>query len=863
MSPLNKARSRTSAWLSAVMGIQGIVCVLWLLYKQSLLATQVYPLYWLTLMLLGLGSLTLLAWAITAHTANRFTHWFWKQIQWLCKHFYPWVFASALASFIIISSLIILHFSDKDPLLNSLAPVLSTFFFLILLDLIIVYILRVKKPHLRGGDKALRIALLALVSVWLLAFFTRLGLAPDKWFWNVAGVPVLLNQAAAILLAALLGEQLLKWATKKVRGKPGLQKGLLVLTCFLIWFLTACFWLSAPIAETVFVEGPWLPNQDYVPHSDAAIIDLGAQYMIIGEGLEKTLFTDKPLYTFFLGVLHSLSGESYLKTTNLQILVLALLPVLLYLFGRQLGGDFLGFAAAGFGTVKEFNAIFGMWQISVSNSRLYMSELPLTLLLVAFAFHLFRWFSKAETPGKAPLIAGGLLGFATMVRTNPVIFLLLVPLFALAVYRACIRNWWPTIRLFLLGLLLAIGPWLLYNQIRYGANPIYYKIDSVVRTRVLQQPQQMAPTGMWVEAPLLFTNYRETLFDERVETEETLPEIPPSNQNSAETVPPAESTPTLQLPLIASTPASDTDAGLETFSVLNLAGHFLNNQIKSLFILPFQAYPLELAPVLNLPYWKEPILWDGDLPFDHSLAFGVNLLLIALGLSYAWQSFSWAGLVPLLINIGYFTANALGRTSGSRYLLPADWTVWLYWLLGIYAILASFRSPLKTLPLSEYHRGKKSTWSIALVLFLAGALLPIVNLAYPKLYTQTDKFENFKRLPLDLVYEEIELTPERVENLLMKPGSEVVYGKMIYLRYGDNWLTNSRGYIFEVLSPGFTEVFLPTYEPPLEPIPSGEDVVAIGCKRAGYLEAYLAYLPSQNRLLHLGFPWEDSFCDTP
>jgi hypothetical protein len=97
-----------------------------------------------------------------------------------------------------------------------------------------------------------------------------------------------------------------------------------------------------------------------------------------------------------------------------------------------------------------------------------------------------------------------------------------------------------------------------------------------------------------------------------------------------------------------------------------VAGHFLNNEIKALFVIPFQLYPLELTPVLSQDYWDEPVTWQGEMPLSTGLAFAGNLTLIGLGISAAWQKNRLPGLIPLLINVGYYLSNALGRTSGSR-----------------------------------------------------------------------------------------------------------------------------------------------------------------------------------------------------
>jgi len=85
---------------------------------------------------------------------------------------------------------------------------------------------------------------------------------------------------------------------------------------------------------------------------------------------------------------------------------------------------------AAFAIIKEHNALIATFKISVSNSRLYMTEFPTSIMMLALGLLVFLWFRK---PGKKYLIiaAGGVLGFATMIRSNP---LVLLPLLLLAAF---------------------------------------------------------------------------------------------------------------------------------------------------------------------------------------------------------------------------------------------------------------------------------------------------------------------------------------------------------------------------------------------------------------------------------------------
>jgi len=56
---------------------------------------------------------------------------------------------------------------------------------------------------------------------------------------------------------------------------------------------------------------------------------------------------------------------------------------------------------AAFAIIKEHNALIATFKISVSNSRLYMTEFPTSIMMLALGLLVFLWFRK---PGKKYLI---------------------------------------------------------------------------------------------------------------------------------------------------------------------------------------------------------------------------------------------------------------------------------------------------------------------------------------------------------------------------------------------------------------------------------------------------------------------------
>ncbi|MEL7645489.1 MAG: hypothetical protein AAGU04_04370 [Anaerolineaceae bacterium] len=743
-----------------------------------------------------------------------------------------WIFPVGLSIYLLATTAIILVWGADNPFLIRIAEPLGRWFFLAALQALLVFFFISEQKYSQGYKKPAAIILAVFALVWLLALSTRIGLEPDNRYWNVAGVPVLMNQLGLILLLALFGIFLYGLLTRMPAKNPHRREILLdFLACLILFAGAAWFWQQAPFSNSFFAEGKFPPNQDFYPYSDAALTDLGGQYMLIGKGLEYPYFTEKPLYALFLGLLHKFVGQNYLAVTSWQMIFFAVFPVLLYLLGKQLHNRLFGLSVALFSIAKEYNAIFSTFKISVSNSRLYLSEFPTMILMALLAIALVAWFKRPDKMSASALLAGGVLGLAVMVRTNPLLLIPTILLFALWVYRRDLKRYWSSALLFLCGILLVLGPWLAYTRIKYGTDPFAYKISAVIQTRFQQQEQELAPTGL--------DQHALSLLGEK-------PGIPEETQ-------PGEGAPL------------SARLGAAGFTL----GHFLNNEIKALFTLPFAIYPLEITPVLDLPYWEEPVSWRGELPLSSMFAFALNLTLIGLGIAASWKNNSAAGLVPLVLNLGYYASNALGRTSGSRYLLPVDWTLYFYFLLPLILIYengAHLRSEVpeeQKLALNqekEHKRRPLPLTGLAMLLLLMGSAIPLINLSFPDLYThQTQDESKVALLESPLLRADSELVGQS-EQLLEKHSALLFSGRMLYPRYRDFVLNGKEGLILTVLRPELTEVFFSFDTDDLTYLDAGKEIIVLGCQREAYVEAFAAYLPEQGLTLRSNIPDFISSC---
>jgi len=708
------------------------------------------------------------------------------------------------------------------------------------------------KAHTAGQRTLMRAALFALAGfslLWVLIWITRVGITPDSRYWNEAGVPVLGFQILlALVISLAFGVFVSGSAGNKLSFLSGWKLDLLI--CCVLWLTAALLWSQTPMPRSYFAPGPYLPNSVAYPYSDAEIHDRGAQYVLIGQGLNNYEYSDKPFYMLLLAVFHLIAGQDYLKVVQLQALVLAAFPAVLYLMGKSLHSRSAGLLAGIFLVFQQSNAIAASLLIQVSHSRLEMTEFPTAFGIGLLAIVLIRWCKRPTPVGLSVLLAGGILGVLILIRTNPLFLLPFVILLFLLAFRRQWRKWLPASLLFTVGVLLVISPWFFLIRTPEGQFFIEYKIGAVFSLR----------------------------YDETV--------VEPSGNPSR---PPAETQPTLAptatmppTPAVKSgaSPGNAVDAvsrlGSRVLSALKFTpGHFVHNLIMAALILPtsteYNAVSF-LDQDLQAAYWKTP--WDGHLPFENALVFYGMLAILALGIAAAWHSARLAGLVPLILLVGYTLSNALGRTSGSRYLVPVDWVILFYFALGCIQLgmwaAVLLRSPYETAlastaPLAPAVLKRSASpsphplpgtstqgwWRVpepgrlvlgAAALGLVGSSLIWFGSLFPLRYPPLPAPALLQNALARGSLQSAGIAPADLDHFIQDPLAVVVRGKGLYPRFYDaeEGEPSSRvsafsatGYprlILHVVGPATTWVLLPLETAP-KIFPDDRDVTVIGCKK--------------------------------
>ncbi len=664
---------------------------------------------------------------------------------------------------------------------------------------------------------------LAFLILWAGIAITRIGLTPDVAWWSETGTPILMPQA---LLAGLIG--MAAWTAPRLL--PTLKKYVIhpkaldVLLCILIWLATFIAWQAAPLRQDHFITQPVPPNFEYYPYSDALLYDLSAQQLLLGEGLSRASAT-KPLYAAFLALAHAIAGQDYARTASFQTAILAFIPVLLFLLTKSLSNRPAGLIAALLALLREYNSILLTDTIKVSNSKMFMSDMPAMAAMLLLTLLIVRWMQKPAQRALLPLAIGAAVGLFSLLRGQILFLAPLIVLLALFAFRKQTQILKTAIPLFLLGMSLSLLPWLTWKA---------QTSNQVGLNEAMPRPTNIA--------------YKYTLTDTACEPG-TTPQA--CNARAREALIHFIRTQPLQV-------------------IHFISAHFLHNAAESVLYLPPSLRletPEEL--VTRLPLWD--YRWQGELPPETLLLIAINLALISLGIATAWSKTRTAVFTLPVLYLGYTLTVSLARTSGYRFILPVDWVSLVFYAIGLMQIAAVFAAAL--LPASgttapnEEAAGQqiKIPWKNLLIasacLLLIGALLPLAEMLIPQRYPPLDSKEKAAAFYQSLTTPPTllqQFPPETVAAFLQEEQSVLVHGMALYPRYFRNpedAAARQPYVLFYTAGPTTSAVILPLNSKPAR-FPNAPEAVVLGCWKSGnlrdipnYIEALLVILPEEEQML--------------
>ncbi len=431
---------------------------------------------------------------------------------------------------------------------------------------------------------------------------------------------------------------------------------------FLIWGLSALIWSQVPMERHFFAPGPYLPNNEFYPYSDATFNVVAALAALNGLVFNYHQIVLKPVVTFVSFLCHLITGNQMNASLMVQSALYAILPAILYLFAADLAGNLCGFLAAGLMVLQEWNAL-NTTHILTIHSRLEMGEFPSEIILAGLSLFVFRWLKKGKGQYRYAAAAGGMAALGIYTRYNLLGIIPPIILLAFIIYRKTMRKFVGTTAIFIIAILLSASPWLFRSYQLTGR--ILPEISGAFTAVVVDQRLKPILEESVKDETIILNEPEEYNTGDRAEQIEKEPaplptKIPEVNE-------PAEKQLRLQIH-----PLLDT-----------LGNHFFHNLTALTYILPIQIRfdNLEHLYTGKNSVWADG--WDGTLTREQKFFLFINFCLLSAGLAYLWKKFGLAGISFLILVIFYAASLGLARTSGGRYLVPMNWGIILLYAVSL------------------------------------------------------------------------------------------------------------------------------------------------------------------------------------
>ena len=679
-------------------------------------------------------------------------------------------------------------------------------------------------PIFRGG----MLLFIVCMPVVVFMLYSKFGMYSLEDFWYGAGVPILFFQ---LILAIVGGLIFISIEHKHF-------KHLDLIVFILLFAFTSFLWAREPLQKSFLLIGPFAPNQALYPFADAARFDIGSQFALIGRGIftYNSYFFERPLYLSFLVYLHSIFGQDYQTLMAAQAGIFAIFPALVYLIGKSLNLRSVGFAAALVAMFRGVNSIAASNMIDMANVKMMLTDFPSAIGVALVILATCEWLKAPVKNQRYAVWLGGALGFTLMLRTNALLLLALIPVYAFFKLAPDWKKWLFQSFLIVVAVIAITLPWELRNQSLGGQmyGPIIGKFRAVINTRYISP---IEPSGFVIPnlITLQNTHVLSTLY-----------------QGNAKTEP---------------------DCSSVLCFVLN---HFLHNLATSVLTLPTSLVMDDLRHTVGSnPYWNP--LWDGVFAPWALFFFVLNLFLVLLGISVAWHQSRLPGITPLAVLLFYNLSNAFARTSGGRYIVPMDWIITIYFLLGVLQVIFWFANTLRinwkfeVYDPPEHINNTKPAMANSILVLCAllgiGFLIPFSEKLHP------ERYEHFNIISL-LVDNEQTLSPagldmQAISSFQQNNEAAVLIGRALYPRYYKKDQGEPIFYptlnmpfprtTFTLIGPdGENGVILPGEVPTY--FPHATDVLVIGCRNTDYLDALAVIVLDEKSVVYTREPKSELQC---
>lgn len=648
---------------------------------------------------------------------------------------------------------------------------------------------------------------------------TGIGLAHTEDYWYGAGVPVLWLQVLVSVCAGIcigmLNDKL-----------PRLLKQDAV-WFFFFWILAGWLWAKQPLQPNWFMPGT--AGNNLFPFSDSALLDLKSQYALMGMGLNDLMYSERVIYPAFLTYLHAIFGQDVVLLMSAQAAVFAVLPALAYLLGSEIHSRPLGVAFASLLTFRGINAILSARWIDTASPKMILTDLPTAIALALLLVLMAKWI---QSPQKITLIifAGGALGMALMTRSHTILLIPIIITIVFMVGRFALRRSSLAVLLLICGMLVFILPWEIRNQSQGIPmfSSYYEHIRTIINLRYGYEPV------ISYDLPVSFDT----------------PDLSQISRHNTS-------------PLFSIKPAAEIQPQfVNSGQILN---HFMHNVITSVLFLPasFVLDDLQSTVKEALPFWQQGWTGEGNLR-GALLMLAANICLISLGIVDLIKRNSKIYLLLISIFLGYLAANSLSLTSGGRYVVPVDWIILAFYLIGLlflgnwflaragfshayppypHAIEAS--SATNVLPFKPL----SPIISSVVMVFFAGSLAPLSEHLYRNPFSETSKTDMVLKLEQQDFFQMSGISKNDLSQFLLNPDAVIYEGRLFYPRYYESGVGEAdrqsfyssfewNRLVFTLTTPsleGPRGVFL--YGEDRWSLENASDIILIGCDTRHFVDA--------------------------
>ncbi len=499
-----------------------------------------------------------------------------------------------------------------------------------------------------------------------------LGKTPEDSLWNKNGIPLQSIQLYLLILAAFLCHRSALPSFAKKRSR--------LLHFLFIWVCSAVICTLSPMKPHFFAPGPYEPNLQYFPYSDAISYDIAVQTALNGWGFNMGSTILKPTLTFITFLMRLLCKNDFNLGMLLQSVLFSILPAIIFLFGTEIGGIGCGYFAAALSVLKEWNAL-NTHPVLTIHSRLTMSEYLMQIILAAFCYAIYRWMKKDGKEIFFAALAGGIVTLGMYTRFNFMAFLPAGILILLISYRKQFRAFLKPLFFFFLAVFLTSAPILIRNTVYTGEpfKELSYTIRNILVGRRFDINQ--TPETPSTETPVHTS-----------ETVEISTETPSLTLNSDffQNSPAADQTQNFSE---NRTEDFNTGQSVQNFSNNNsnkyltlfrsMINHGIHNITSSLLTLPMEPVFEDLDHLYRNDgdgLWQDG--WQGQFTVKQWIMIGIWTIFLAASCGMILKYNGFPGFSFLYFWLVYSFSIGFSRSSGGRYVVPCNWIPMLLLAFG-------------------------------------------------------------------------------------------------------------------------------------------------------------------------------------